>query len=347
MIALFWLCALLLTGCHSSESSHIEQRQDGVTAFSGQAMTMQYKILVGQPVTDYEQRRIVSIIQSTFYDTDTIFNKWNPNSELSKLNSLKAGITVPLSPYLERLFIATDEIVKLSQGKFDPTIEPIQNLWKKKLAYHQVPSEEEIEVLRPAIGWDKISFKDGIFKKEHDLTTMDFGGIAKGLCVDLMIERLNESGISHVYVEWGGEIRTTGYHPSNRLWTVYISRLGDNDPEHAISTLALDNQAIATSGDYLQNWTIRKQDDSGKEKSVTYFHIFDPKTLHPIEATFTSVASVSVVAPNCTLADGLATIPMMFSSPEEAEEWAESVKEKYPDISFWIISRSSLKPKVD
>ena len=161
----------------------------------------------------------------------------------------------------------------------------------------------------------------------------------------MLMERLNEVGIMNAFIEWGGEIRACGHHPQGRPWTVYISRLGDCDPEHAVATLFLNNQAIATSGDYLQNWTIRISDQDDKEKTVTYFHIFDPKTLQPIEATYTSVASTSIVASNCALADGLATIPMMFSSSTEAVEWADRIKEQYPDILFWIISRSEIDSK--
>ncbi|HEV8052731.1 MAG TPA: FAD:protein FMN transferase, partial [Parachlamydiaceae bacterium] len=126
------------------------------------------------------------------------------------------------------------------------------------------------------------------------------------------------------------------------LWNVYISRLGDTSPDNAITTLSLKDQAIATSGDYLQNWTVKIPDHEGVERSVTYFHIFNPKTLQPIVATYTSVASTSVVARSCALADGLATIPMMFERPAEATAWAESIKEDIPEVSFWIISRSEI-----
>jgi len=337
---LFVGLTFLLATCQSPNSPQIEKRTDGTTAFAGQAMTMQYKILIGQDISHEQSTQITKIINKTFHDTDTIFNKWNPDSELSKLNRQKAGVTTPLSPNLLRLFNETDQIVALSQGKFDPTIEPIQELWKQKLQQEKIPNDEEIQAIAPSVGWNKISFKDGIFKKENDHTKLDFGGIAKGLCIDMLVERLNGAGFPNLFVEWGGEIRASGHHPQNRPWTVYISRLGDSDPDHAISTLYLNDQAIATSGDYLQNWTVRYPYNEGKEKTITYFHIFDPQTLHPIEATYTSVASTSVIASSCTLADGLATIPMMFPSTKEAAAWAEGIKEQLPETSFWIISRS-------
>jgi thiamine biosynthesis lipoprotein len=331
--------------CQLPETTHVDTRADGTTAFSGDAMTMHYKILIGETLSKNQITKIKEIIQKTFAAIDTTFNKWNPNSELSKLNSQKSGITTALSPDLLRLFKETDPIVALSKGKFDPTIEPLQALWKLKLEKGTIPTEAEIQTIAPAIGWDKISFTDGQFTKSNDFTKLDFGGIAKGLSVDILVERLTATGFSNLYVEWGGEIRVTGKHPQGRPWTVYISRLGDTDPDNAIATLHLEDQAIATSGDYLQNWTVkfsRNEGDEKESKPVTYFHIFDPVTLRPIEASHTSVASVSVVAPSCAMADGLATIAMMFPTVSEATLWAEEIKERFPDVSFWIVSREGL-----
>lgn len=339
MNLIFLFLALIVSACQPSGSAQIEVKQDGTTTFSGLAMTMSYNILIGQPLTPDQTAQVAGIIQQGFQDTDDIYNKWNPHSELSRLNKQKAGISTPLSPLLQRLFEEANAVVILSRGKFDPTIEPLQHLWKEKLNSGMIPDKQEIAAVAPAIGWKNISFDNGVFRKEHDLTQMDFGGIAKGLCIDLLIERLNEVGFSHVFIEWGGEIRASGNHPEGRPWTVYISRFGDSNPDHAIATLHLENQAVATSGDYLQNWTIRK-DDQQEKRTIIYFHIFDPETLQPLEATHLSVASASVVAPSCALADGLATIPLLFSSLEEATIWAEEIKEKFPDLSFWIVSRN-------
>jgi thiamine biosynthesis lipoprotein len=333
------LFALLLVSCQTADLPHIEKLSNGVVTFEGNAMTMHYKVMIGHEIDASQMQRISSIIWKTFDETNTILNKWNPYSELSKLNQQKSNVSTPLSPILLRLFKETDHIVTLSEGRFDPTIESIQNLWREKLKIGTIPQDFETQKLAPAVGWDKISFKGGFFKKENDLTKLDFGGIAKGLCVDILVENLLAEGFQNIYVEWGGEIRVAGEHPQNRPWTIFISRLGDMNSENAIATLKLENQAIATSGDYLQNWNVIEEDTEGNKQNVTYFHIFDPKSLKPIKMTPHSVASTSVVAANCALADGLATVPMMFSTSDEALLWAEKIKEKYPEIAFWIISR--------
>ena len=129
----------------------------------------------------------------------------------------------------------------------------------------------------------------------------------------------------------------SGEHPDKRPWNIYISRLNNTNPQDAIDLVSLCNQAIATSGDYLQNWVV--EDEQTFEK-ITYFHIIDPTTLRPLIATPQSVASASVLASSCAFADGLATAAMMFSSAEDAVKWAEEIKMQFPELSFWIVSRS-------
>lgn len=335
-----FLC--LLAGCKNTGKPHIEVRQDQTTLFSGQAMTIDYSIVVGMKLDEKQATETATVIQNTFQEIDSIYNKWNPSSELSRLNSVKSGMEIPLSLQLERFLYEVDFIVAITQGRFDPTIEPLQHLWKKKLQEGAIPNDSDIAQIAPAIGWDKIHFGKGRFSKSHDLTELDLGGIAKGLCVDMLTERLNMLGFMNVYVEWGGEIRTTGRHPEDRPWTIFISRLGNADPTQAVTLLTLENRAIATSGDYLQNWAVRLPSVENTFSVVTYFHVFNSKTLQPFKASYTSIASASVAAPTCTFADGLATAAMTFDTIEEAKRWAEDISAKFPETSFWLMTREQL-----
>ena len=302
-------------------------------------MTIDYRILIGQTLDSSDKKAISKIIEDTFHEVNRVYNKWNPNSELSSLNKLKAGIQVQLSPELEQLLLLTDDIVQLTEGRFDPTIEPVQALWKRYLEQDTIPSPAELQSLSLLVGWNKIHFAKGLFYKDGDEVSMDLGGIAKGYCIDLLVERLNHQGFKNVFVEWGGEIRVSGEHPDKRPWTIFISDLGNINPENALAIVNLQNQAIATSGDYLQNWLVSGEGD----QMITYFHVIDPATLQPRMATLQSVASASVLASSCAFADGLATAAMMFSSVEEAQVWADKLKKQFPELSFWLVSRSEIK----
>jgi len=337
-----FLFILLLSACKSPPSP-IVTKSEYITTFSGEAMTMKYKIIVGHPLENTSSQQISDLIMETFNEVDRIYNKWNPNSELSQLNKQKADIKTPLSPALHRLLKETDAIVLLSEGRFDPTIEPLQQLWYKHAQNGSIPNDAEIDAIAPAIGWNNIHFDESGFHKDHDLTQMDLGGIAKGLCIDLFIERLKDLSYRNCYVEWGGEIRASGQHPEGRPWTIFISALSNENPDEAIDTLYLNDHAIATSGDYLQNWSIKLPDENGKHSIVTYFHIFDPKTLKPLEASHESIASASILAESCAMADGIATAVMLFGNVAEAEEWLQRVQKQFPGISYWLSSRKIMK----
>lgn len=317
----FLLILLLAFSCSDSPSTSL---------FVGTAMTIDYRITVGAALSAKERKDIENRIQAVFEEVNALYNKWNPDSELSRLNRLKAGEIATLSPQLQKLLSKCDYIVQLTGGRFDPTIEPLQQLWKSKLASGIEPDEREIQALAPSLGWKRIHMENGTFYKDHNLTSLDLGGIAKGYCVDLLIECLQAAGYSDLFVEWGGEIRAAGRHPQSRPWKIFISRLGDQNPEHAIAHVELHNQAIATSGDYMQFWRVGDR---------LYFHIFDPLTFRPLVATSASIASSSVLASTCTFADGIAKVGMMFPTIEEAQQWAEEIRAQYPETRFWFIAR--------
>lgn len=310
LFLLFFLCS-----CESSQS---------LTSFSGNAMTIDYRVQIGHPLSSRDIANVEKIIASAFHEVNDIHNKWNPNSEISRLNRLQAFEKAPLSPELFSLLQLADRIHRLSYGRFDPTIEPLQQLWKTKIT----PNPSDIEKITPSIGWSKVHFDESGFWKEHELTMLDLCGIAKGHLVDLLLERLVSAGYLNSYVEWGGEIRAHGEHPLGRPWTIFISQLGDFDPSRAIATVELRNQAIATSGDYEQYWEF-----AGKR----YFHVMNPLTLAPLESKEHSIASASVEAPCCALADGLATAALFFENESAAKAWLDEVSQKLNlPLKYWI-----------
>lgn len=322
---LIFITALLLTSCCGDNTP-----KQTVTPISGVAMTIPYRVLVGKTLSSDEQKEVLAVISSTFSEVDNIYNKYNPESELSKLNRVGANCVTPISKRMTDIFAAAATVVSMSEGRFDPTVESLGSLWKERMSKQVAPTQEEITNVLPSLGWNHVHYAEGQFWKDHPHTQIDLGGIAKGMCVDQMTERLVEAGYKDVYVEWGGEIRTAGKHPEGRSWTVFISRLGDPNPAHAIATLELKDQAVATSGDYLQQWSVGNK---------TYSHIIDPYAAAPIQIGAKRVASVTVVAPNCTLADALATALMLFNTAAEAQEWAQKLQETNPEISVWILTR--------
>ncbi len=301
-------------------------------------MGIDYRILVGHDLEADDRHHLQRIISYTFNEVDQIFNQWNPHSEISRLNKIKAGVIATISPQLEFLLETADKVVKISHGKFDPTVEPARQLWRSRLSLNQIPSPEEIDDVKRVVGWDKVHFHNGIFYKDEDLTALDMGGISKGLAVDLILDRIHQADYENIYVEWGGEIRTSGKHPEDRPWLVAISRFGETSADKALANLEMKDNAVATSGDYIQTWTLNTA--NGK---ITYHHIINPKTCEFMKVTSKNIASATFQANSCALADGLATAALIFDSIGEAESWAAEIKAQHPEISYWLVVRNGSK----
>lgn len=81
---------------------------------------------------------------------------------------------------------------------------------------------------------------------------IDLNGIAKGCSVDRMPETLGAFGIHAGLVSIEGEMRALGLRPDGRAWTIAVEApdAGRRTPH---SILALQDAAVATSGDY-RHW---------------------------------------------------------------------------------------------
>lgn len=326
-----WLIVLscfLLTSCQ-------ELKEEPPVLFKGREMTIDYHLTVGHPLSSEEKSRVESAIGRIFSEIDGIYNKWNPESEISKINKMQAGVWQSVSPELYSFLLQTEDFVKLTDSLFDPTVEPLQNLWKERLNDGLKPTEAEIASLMPAIGWHKnIVLNEGKILKKDGRTQIDLGGIAKGHAVDLMIKELQQEGFSNLFFEWGGEIKAVGTHPTGRDWRAYIARLENSKPSDAVALVDLKNQSLATSGDYFQYWNI--ETPVGKK---TFCHIFDPKKGTPIEIKMGSIASATILSDSCIKADALAKVLMLFDTQHEAEKWFQNIQKEDSSLTCWILTR--------
>jgi FAD:protein FMN transferase len=115
-------------------------------------------------------------------------------------------------------------------------------------------------------------------------------------------------------VEIGGEVFAAGLRKDGRPWRVGINRPKKDAPfDQVYKVIPLSDKALATSGDYRIFFEINGQ---------RFSHVLDPRNGYPIT---NGVVSVSMVADNCTLADGLATAVMVLG-PQKGLELVSRLK---------------------
>lgn len=336
IIAFISLSLASLSSCSKKKVSVSSRIENSISKealkpaeISGWIMEMPYHVLIGDPLSDTEKKSLKTSILAIFSDINDTFNKFNPNSELSRLNRLKAYEKVAISKPLANMLLFCKEMYRLSEGRFDPTVEKAMQLWKASLEKGAFLDEVDLHEAKASIGLDKVHVEEGIFYKTADNLALDLGGIAKGHAIDLIADKLRAKGITSALINWSGELYAFGKHPEKRAWQVMIPAYVKKGVK-----LPLENQALATSGDYLQNLSV-----AVKDKIMTFCHILDPRSAWPLQIKPKSIACVSVAAKSCMLADALATSAMIFQDSKKLELWIHKVKVAYPETSFWTLQR--------
>ncbi|HLG31007.1 MAG TPA: FAD:protein FMN transferase, partial [Candidatus Brocadiales bacterium] len=211
-------------------------------------------------------------------------------------------------------------------GAFDITCGPLCKLWKEVGKSGILPTNEALEKILSAVGYEKINLdaeKQALSFQQAGME-LDVGGIAKGYAVDEAIKVLKGHGIESALVEAGGDLYTMGTKPGGELWRIGIQDL--NHPDNAetfLGKLKIKDCAVATSGDYQRFVVI-----NGKK----YSHIVNPLTGWPVE----NVPSVTVIANDALTADALATALSVMGA-KEGIELAQSI----PGVEALIISLSN------
>lgn len=293
------MAILALSGCSSQ-----------LTVIEGEQMTMPYRIVIGCSLSSREVTALHKELTSVFTLIDTVYNNWNPSSELSKINRAPAQQPLPISTDLLDFLKQVEQFHLISEGKFDPTLGNLKSLWLLHLKNHTLPSESTWQELHRHSGWRQISIdvsQKTLTKATPDVH-IDLCGAVKGFAVDKLSQVCTKFCTNH-YVEWGGEIKVSGQHPSKRPWRIASS----STPE----ILELHDIAVATSGTHYQKWSVNGH---------VYTHILNPETGYPLEAHRDPISSVTILHPSCAFADAMATALMTFPSKEEALAWA---KEKH------------------
>ncbi len=198
-----------------------------------------------------------------------------------------------------RLYAKTDSLYDLSIGA-------LSDLWdfEQKI----VPDSATLIQAMSQVGFDKINLDGQILTKPASFK-INLGSVAKGYIIDRAVEYLQKHDVVSGYINAGGDIRYFGDTGKMRVGIRH-----PRDREDVIAILNLDNCAVVTSGDYERFFI---------QDSVRYHHIINPKTGFPAQNTI----SVTVIAPNATLADALSTA-MFLLEPENAIELAKSCNEK-------------------
>jgi thiamine biosynthesis lipoprotein len=221
-----------------------------------------------------------------------IFDHRRDSSPLAMLN--RSGQLTTACPELISVMSRALHYGALTNGAFDVTVKPIVDRFQ--LGKFDVDGIRELVDYRQiTVTGDRITFS-----KPGMAVTLD--GIAKGYVVDKGTDCLQQYGFDNVIVESGGDLYASGHTWHNNAWQIGVAHPRPNHLNGYAAHFSLSDRAVATSGDYLNNFT----------QDFSRHHIIDPRTGN----SPTELASVSVVAPDATSADALSTALMVMPLEE-------------------------------
>lgn len=275
-------------------------------SINGKTMGTTYSVSI--KATDVNSDLLKDNIDSILNIINMSMSTYIPKSEISLFNSSVGNKQMQISEHFYNVLKKSQYYYELSGKRFDPTIDPLYNLWGfNDAGLIEEPNNEQIDSAMSIVGMHNISFGAAdsakseyfISKKKNELE-IGFNAIAKGYAVDVISNYLSNLGYKCHFVEIGGEIRATSDFSS---WPIAIQN--PYNPYATVAPINLLNNSVATSGNY---WNFIDYLDTGSRKT----HIINPLTGYPLEVENGMISSATVVSENCIDADALATILMLL-----------------------------------
>ena len=255
--------------------------------------------------------KAVERAQQEILRIDRLVSTGDPDSEISKLNASK-GETVSEDTFY--LIERAKEITRDTDGAFDISVYPIMRAWGFTDGRYRVPEEKELKRLLEHVHADQILCEGDTHKVilTDPKMEIDLGGIAKGYTSDRVIEILQENGVEHALINLGGNVKTLGHRPDGSDWNIAVT--DPEDTQTFIGGVRTSDKAVITSGGYQRYF---------EKDGVIYDHIIDVSTGYPADS---GLSSVTVIAEDGTLADGVSTSLFIMGLEKAGEHWRDNAK---------------------
>lgn len=240
---------------------------------------------------DAAAARLISDAMAELDRIEDSMSTYRFDSEITHINNTAAEKPVVVGAELFDLIARALQLSVKTNGAFDITYDGVGQLYDYRT--NARPSEAEIERRLSTMNYRHVQLNQETSQIRYTQpgVRINLGGIAKGYAVESVIALLRKAGVQHAMASAGGDTRLLGKR-GEKPWIV-----GVRDPDREdgfVTRLALDNEAVSTSGDYERFFI---------EDGVRYHHILNPST----GKSAGDVRSVTVIGPDATMTDGLST----------------------------------------
>lgn len=236
-------------------------------------------------------------------------SNWRKGSWINRFNVAPAGVMIPAPDHAFDVLGLCLELAERSGGMLDPTLAPLIDLWGfgTQKSHGVPPDDAAIQTALKRVGYRNLQLdveRQSVLKLRDGLE-INCSAVAKGYAVDLIGKLLLQQGIENYLINIGGELSGRGTRLDGSYWKVGIRQpgLSGHDAPSGRS-IELHDRCLATSGHSQRAFVL-----GGRR----YSHILNPITGQPVP---TDTASATVLASNCALADGLATLALIMDDAQ-------------------------------
>lgn len=283
------LSGLLPTGCQVPVE----------TALSGETQGTTWHLKMVLDGVQVEPARIQAEVEALFGQIDDHFSTWREDSELSRFNQVETTEPQPVSADLIHLTNLARQIHDQTSGCYDPTVQPLSELWGFARDEQRVPAPAEIQTTLAHVGMDKLEIDTAgnRLRKRDPLLKLSLDSIAQGYTIAGMARILEGHGIHNYLAEIGGEMKVKGRKANGAPWRVAVEKPTpmSREVQRILELRQTQGIAVMTSGTYRNYFETNGQ---------TYSHILDPRTGMPVTHR---LLSTTILHPDPTLADAWST----------------------------------------
>jgi thiamine biosynthesis lipoprotein len=241
---------------------------------------------------------------------DGIEQRWSrflPSSDISRINAAN-GADVVVDRSTVALVAAMVQGWVASGGAFDPSLlGPLVELGYAASQYDPSLVTELAPGAAPRTQMTDVLLDPATCVVRAPAgTTLDAGGVGKGLAADLVVNALIDAGAAGALVGVGGDVRVSGIPPQPGGWRIGLVDVVTGR-EQAQVTLA--EGGVATSGTSHRVWN----DARGRP----VHHLLDPGTGAPLAAAGRHVVEATVVAGTAVWAEVFTKV-LLVRGPQTA-----------------------------
>lgn len=246
---------------------------------------------------------------------DFLLNSYQDFSEISQINKYAGLKPVKVSEETYHVIQKAIEYCKKSNGLFDITFQPLQDIYGFNDGKFHVPEKNEIKIAREKVNYKKIVLNP-IFKTIYlsdKSMKINCSGFLKGYVLDCTSKLIKEKKISNFSINFGGNL----YIRNNIKQKIGIKHPRENT---VIKSFWIKEGFVSTSADYQQYF---------EKDGQRYTHIINPLT-GSAQHTF---ETVTVLGLDGMLTDFLST-NLFLMEPYQVNDWLQSIDSKIYYYAF-------------